>query len=170
MSVADLLIGAGAVAVLSTLVPVDVSHNSQIVSRFFLYLALAADGQSGEPEKSVLDVWHRVQSTNAPIDIAYGNRRMLEWVFERVDGVSPLERFMAPQARIPLRGPHLYADAEARLVDIARQTGDAARVQGWLRAPGYLPETMMYTFLGKPSSLLLRPPPLRYMGSVPVDN
>jgi len=162
VSVADLLIRAGATAVLSTLVPVDVRHNSQLMSRFFLHLALAAGSAASEPEASILDVWHRVQTSNVVVDLAYGNSKLQRW-FSAAEGPSPLEQFMAPNQSIPLRLPHLYADAEARLIQIAKRKGEGEgkRVQNWLRVPGYLPESLMYTMLGKPSSLILKSTPCR---------
>jgi hypothetical protein len=69
VNVADLLLRAGAVAVLSTLVPVDVTHNAQTMSRFFRYLAHAIADKSTPPGTSVLDVWHKVQALNVVVDI-----------------------------------------------------------------------------------------------------
>jgi hypothetical protein len=151
VNVGDLLLRAGALAVLSTLVPVDVRHNSQIVSRFFRYLALAMKDRSPGAVTSVLEVWHQVQGLNAVIDLTYGNPRLQHWAFSRTGGVSPIERFMTGDHG--MRRAHLYADAEARLIEIASRTGEDQRVREWLRTPGYLPESLMYTMLGSPRLL-----------------
>ncbi|WP_412873650.1 CHAT domain-containing protein [Curtobacterium poinsettiae] len=157
VSVGDLLIRAGADAVLTALVPVLVQHNSALTSRFLRYLALAIGEEAPEPATSVLDVWHRVQSSNVVIDLTYGNERLREWSFQR-DGTkpSPIKQFMTSDFGVPLRVGHLYEDAEQRLIEIAKATGDDARVRNWLRVPGYLPESLMYTLLGHPASILLR--------------
>ena len=153
VSIGDLLLRAGAVAVLSTLVPVDVRHNTQIVARFFRYLALAIGDESTKPNTSVLDVWHQVQGLNVVIDLTYGNAKLSQWAFTRNAGASPVEQFMT--GNHGLRRAHLYADAEARLIQIASSSGDDQRVRDWLRSPGYLPESLMYTMLGRPRSLLV---------------
>ncbi|WP_282852738.1 CHAT domain-containing protein [Gulosibacter sediminis] len=147
----DLLLRAGAEAVLSTLVPVDVRHNSQLVSRFFRYLALAAAGEPGHQTNSVSEVWHEVQGLNVIIDLIYGNDRLTDWAMSGSTQSSPIGRFMSgPHG---LRKGHIYADAEARLIGIAAETGEADRVRSWLRTPGYLPESLMYSMLGRPQNL-----------------
>lgn len=154
VSIADLILALGAQAVLSTLVPVDVFHNSMLMSRFFLYLSLAIRGE--EPEETLLDVWHRVQSNSVIMDIAHGHPNLLEWCFRRVEGVSPLEEFMNRRSRGRIRTTHLYEDAEQVLIEIAADRGEEARLRAWLRSPGYLPEAMMYTFIGDPGKMRLR--------------
>lgn len=55
-----------------------------------------------------------------------------------------------------LRHGHLYADAGDRLIAIATEMGDEQRVRSWLSSPGYLPESLMYTMLGRPQNILLQ--------------
>jgi hypothetical protein len=62
---------------------------------------------------------------------------------------------MSDDHGVVLRGPHLYRDAEARLLKIASIRGDEERVNTWLSSPGYLPESLMYTLLGMPGQLLV---------------
>jgi hypothetical protein len=153
VSIADLLLAKGASAVLSTLVPVDVFRSSVLMSRFLLYLSLAASGE--EPETNLLEVWHRVQTNSVILDIAYGHRGLREWCHARVNGVSPPEEFMDRRSRGRIRTTHLYEDAERVLLEIAADTGDDDRVRSWLAHPGYLPETMMYTFVGDPKNVVV---------------
>ncbi|KAB1658140.1 CHAT domain-containing protein [Pseudoclavibacter sp. CFCC 11306] len=156
VNIGDLLIRAGAVSVLSTLVPVNVFHNTQIVARFLRYVALAVNDSATPANTSVMDVWHQVQALNVVIDLVHGNRKLMEWAFTRVNGTSPIEQFMTGDHG--MRRTHLYQDAEARLVGIAARTSDEQRVRGWLRSPGYVPESLMYTMLGRPSFLLVGAP------------
>lgn len=153
VNIGDLLLRAGADAVLSTLVPVDVHHNAQTVARFFRYLARAIADTTTAPNTSILEIWHQVQSLNVVIDLTYGNPKLADWAFSKATGISPIEQFMTGDHG--LRHARLYEDAEARLITIAARTGDDERVRSWLRSPGYLPESLMYTMLGKPSSLLV---------------
>lgn len=153
VNVGDLLVRAGARAVLSTLVPVDVTHNAQTMSRFFRYLSKAIAENTGSEPTSLLEVWHETQLLNVVIDLTYGHTNLQQWAFERVGGPSPIERFMSSDHGVPLRGPHIYEDAEQRLLKVAARTGDAERVQSWLRSPGYLPESLMYTLIGDPQQL-----------------
>ncbi|KJL23479.1 CHAT domain protein [Microbacterium oxydans] len=151
VAVADLLLRAGARAVLSTLVPVGVLHNSTFMTRLLVYMSESIGGS--ETHKTLLDLWHRVQTNTVIMDILYGNPRLLEWGHSDSKGTPPIVEFMSGRSAGRLRPWHLYQDAEAVLLDIAAERGEKEAVQGWLRAPGYVPESMMYTIVGDPSSV-----------------
>lgn len=158
VSVSDLLLRSGASAVLSTLVPVRVQHNSAFMVRFLLYMSEAIGGV--ESHASVLDLWHRVQTNTVIIDILHGNPKLLAWGYSDTDGVPPIVEFMDSRSHGKIRPQHLYADAEAVLLEIAGERGKEAAVRGWLRSPGYVPESMMYTFVGDPLCIHLQAPRL----------
>ena len=151
VAVADLLLRAGARAVLSTLVPVGVLHNSTFMTRLLVYMSESIGGS--ETHATLLDLWHRVQTNTVIMDILYGNPRLLEWGHSDSKGTPPIVEFMSGRSAGRLRPWHLYQDAEAVLLDIAAERGEREAVQGWLRAPGYVPESMMYTIVGDPSSV-----------------
>jgi hypothetical protein len=151
VAVADLLLRAGARTVLSTLVPVGVHHNSTFMTRLLVYMSEAIGG--AETHTTLMDLWHRVQTNSVIMDILYGNSKLMEWGHSDVKGTPPIVEFMSGRSAGRLRPWHLYQDAEAVLLDIAAERGQKAAVQGWLRAPGYVPESMMYTIVGDPSSI-----------------
>ncbi|MFV9423255.1 CHAT domain-containing protein [Microbacterium sp. S1037] len=155
VAVSDMIVASGATAVLSTLVPVDVFHNSTFTMRFLLYLAMAAAGE--EPQTNVLEVWHRVQANSVIQDIAYGNDQLREWAHRKVGEKSPIEEFMSDASRGRLRRGHSYQDAETVISEIADRQGDGQKVRAWLKTPGYLPETIMYTLVGYPELIRLQP-------------
>lgn len=55
-----------------------------------------------------------------------------------------------------LRAGHIYTDTERVLGDIADDQGNGVRVRNWLRKPGYVPESLFYTFAGRPDRVFLR--------------
>jgi CHAT domain len=157
VSVADLLIRQGAFAVLGTLVPVDVRHNTTLMMRFLLYLGLVQAGE--EPGGTILNVWHRVQTSNAVNDIAHGNNRLQRWMMTATNGrEAPLPEFMARRSVGRLRQNRIYSDTEEVLLDIAADRGEGALLQSWLRSPGYMPESVMYQFIGMPDSVWVSSP------------
>lgn len=158
VSVSDLLLRAGAKAVLSTLVPVEVQHNSTFMLRFLHYMSKAIGGS--ENHVNVLDLWHRVQTNTVIIDVIHGNPKLTEWGYSKADGESPIAEFMRSRSRGKIRLQHLYTDTEAVLLEIAADRGEETAVRGWLRSPGYVPESMMYTFVGDPSCIRLQAPRL----------
>jgi hypothetical protein len=155
VAVADLLLRAGARAVLSTLVPVDVRHNSTFMTRLLLYMSESIGGS--EVHTTLMDLWHRVQTNTVILDVLYGNPKLLEWGHAEVNGrTPPVVEFMSTRSAGRIRTSHLYQDTEAVLLDIAEDRGEKDEVQRWLRTPGYVPESMMYTILGDPSSIRFR--------------
>lgn len=156
VSVSDLLLRAGADSVLSTLIPVDVHHNSVFMMRFLIYMSEVIAGN--EPHKNLLDIWHRVQTSSVITDIIYGNQKLKEWGHSSKNGTSPIVEFMKYRSKGRLRPWHLYQDAETVLLEIAADRGEEASVRGWLRAPGFTPESMMYTIVGDPSCIRLQSP------------
>lgn len=155
VAVADLLVRAGARAVLSTLVPVGVVHNSTFMTRLLTYMSESIGGT--ETHTTLLDLWHRVQTNTVILDILYGNPKLMEWGHSDVRGTPPIVEFMSRRFVGRIRPWHLYTDAETLLLDIAEERGEKTLIQGWLRAPGYVPESMMYTIVGDPSSVRFQP-------------
>jgi hypothetical protein len=155
VSVADLLVREGAMAVLGTQVPVDVRHNAILMARFFVNIAETLAGKV--EDLTLLDVWHRVQSNNPINDVLLGNRYLREWGFARRRGGSVLERFMLERSVGQVRAAFVYDDTERVLVEMAGEDGIEAQVRNWLHAPGYIPESMFYVFSGRPDRIYVHP-------------
>lgn len=157
VSVVDLLLQQGVIAVLGTQVPVDVRHNAVLMSRFFVYIreALART----ETEASLLEVWHRTVGGNPLNDIFYGNDRLGDFSRQPFGDGVVLTEFMLRASTGRLRRGHVYADTERVLVDMAAELGIGDKVSNWLRDPGYLPESAMYAFYGHPDRIRLAPHP-----------
>ena len=155
VTVADLLLREGAIAVLGTLVPVDVVHNATLMNRLFLYMTLVLAGEADHG--SFREVWHRVQMSNAVHDVTSGNPRTQEWFMSRTrGGPSPQELFKNERSTGRIRPGHAYQDTESVLLEIADEFGDADRVRGWLRGQGYVPESALYCLLGDPDRIYLQ--------------
>jgi len=157
VSVADMLFREGARAVLGTQVPVDVGRNAMLMVRFFIYVAEVLAGR--EDHSSLLEIWHRVQASNAFNDILTGNRALAKWASTRMTNGSPvLREFMSVRSAGRLRPNHVYKDTEDVLLEMASEQGVGDRVRTWLRSPGYTPESAFYVFLGTPERIFLRLP------------
>jgi hypothetical protein len=158
VSVSDLALRHGAMAILGTLLPVDARHTGFVINRALLYMILSVLGS--EPETTVADAVARALASNAVIDILHGSAAMRAWGFsEGPYGVVPQVEFMSSRSHGRLRAGHIYADSESVLVDIARDHGpDRERmVKQFLSASSYVPETLFYTLIGCPERVVLRP-------------
>jgi hypothetical protein len=156
VTITDLLLREGAVAVLGTQVPVDVRHNSMLMMRFFLYMTEALKGR--EQHSNLLEVWHHVQMSNAINDILDGETSLHSWGMSNgPSGLPVLTEFMRLRAPGRLRWGHIYQDTEAVLGEIADEQGMGEMVRNWFKAPGYVPESLFYVFNGRPERIYLKP-------------
>ncbi|CAM3313346.1 CHAT domain protein [Arthrobacter ulcerisalmonis] len=157
VTITDLLLREGAIAVLGTLVPVNVVHNAVLMQRFFVYMIEVLAGRADH--KSVREVWHRVQTSNAVHDVTSGHPMFEEWFMTRppAGGPSPHELFKLGGSTKRLRRGNVYGDTEARLLEIADGFGDKDRVTNWLKHD-YVPESAFYCFIGDPDRIHLQPP------------
>ncbi|MCL7428142.1 CHAT domain-containing protein [Streptomyces sp. YS415] len=155
VSITDLLIREGVRAVLGTQVPVDVRRNAILMARFFINIAVAS-GQA-EEHPTLLEIWHRVQSSNAVNDVfAAGSQSLSAWGRSLMpNGETVLSDFMLNRSRGRLRPPHIYEDTETVLGEMADDQGQGARVRNWFRKPGYVPESLFYLFAGMPDRILI---------------
>ncbi len=149
VTITDLLLREGAMAVLGTQVPVHVARNAILMMRFLLYITESLAGR--EEHSTLLDVWHRVQASNAVNDVVTGSRPLHTWSMSSGSGATtPLVEFMSARSSGRLRAGHIYADTERVIGEIADDRGDGDRVRNWLRHPGYVPESLFYVFAGRP--------------------
>lgn len=156
LSIADLLIREGAIAVLGTQVPVDVYHNSLFMGRFFSYLAESALQRSDH--QTLLELWQYVQTSNAVNDIIGGSEALRKWGLSATDsGLPVIQEFMMNRATGNLRHGHIYRDTEDVLGRIADDQGIGNKVRNWFRSPGYVPESLFYILIGRPERVLLGP-------------
>ncbi|MGW8955608.1 CHAT domain-containing protein [Streptomyces sp. NPDC055709] len=154
VSVTDLLLREGVLAVLGTQVPVRVDRNAVLMGRFLVNVVeeLNRPGRHA----TVLDVWHHVQTGNAVNDILGASASLQNWARSRsAGGIPVLMDFMMNTSAGRLRGPHIYADTEHVLGEMADDMGMGARVRNWFRRPGYVPESLFYLFVGRPERVHL---------------
>ncbi len=156
VSLTDLLLREGAVAVLGTQVPVDVRRNAVLMMRFFLNMIDVLAGR--ERYSNLLEVWHHVQTTNAINDVLSGASSIHNWgMADGPSGLPVITEFMQLRSPGRLRWGHIYHDTETVLAEIADDQGMGERVRNWFKSPGYIPESLFYVFAGRPERIYLRP-------------
>lgn len=159
VKVVDMMLREGAMAILSTQIPVDVRHNATLMGRFFANIAEPL-GRRGD-HVTLADVWQHVQASNPINDIVNSNKYLAEWLLApRLGKPNRLEEFMLSASVNRLRSSHIYSDTEDVLVEMAELEGIGDRVRRWLAAPGYMPESMFYVFWGSPERIFLNYPPV----------
>jgi CHAT domain len=163
VTVADMLIRAGATAVLGTLIPVKVHRNAQLVNRFLLYVIEALEGRI--PLRTIADVWQHVCASHAVHEIAGATRRLHEWFLSEQNGVTVDAEFKNNRSAGRLRLAHVYDDTRKILEEIAAERGALELVRNTLDSQSFLPESAFYTLLGRPERLVLNDPLVRRLGA-----
>lgn len=153
----DLFLRDGAMAVLSTLVPVNVIRNANLMVRLVVYMLEAQSNNSNL--NSLADIWHFTQSTNAVHDILDGAPAIRNWGYSRRNGVSPIEAFKNERSHGRLSKANIYQDSVAVLQELADEDGTGKRFSQWITSQGFQPESLFYTMLGWPDRLFMRPVP-----------
>ncbi|MFF9818936.1 CHAT domain-containing protein [Streptomyces sp. NPDC014006] len=154
VTVTDLLLREGVLAVLGTQVPVRVDRNAVLMGRFLVNVA--EELKRPGTEETLLDLWHHVQTGNVVNDILQSSASLSNWGTSRTSGgVSVLEEFMLNASVGRLRMGHMYTDTEQVLGEIAENMGIGPKVTNWFRRPGYVPESLFYLFAGRPERIHL---------------
>lgn len=159
VSVADLALRLGALAVLGTLVPIRVTHNPFVISRIFTYIIESIHRR--EPHLNLADAVARALASNAVLDVLHGAPRMLQWGFSPGPHGQPCPQveFMSTRANGRLRASHVYEDTEKILIEIAEGHGPqyGRYVREFLKNSSYVPESLFYVMIGCPEQIILQP-------------
>jgi len=158
VNVADLLLANGAVAVLGTLVPIDVRRNTILMGRLFTLMMETIKGQA--PYRSFDQLWHYVATSNAVAEVLTATPNLTRWATEGEFEQTALTEFMMRRSQGRLRPTHIYEDTEAVLVEIAEERGFGAHLRSTLRSQRYVPESLLYTLIGRPDHIVVADPAL----------
>ncbi|WNG27429.1 CHAT domain-containing protein [Cystobacter fuscus] len=156
VSVADLLLRQGAVAVLGTLIPVDVRKNAILMMRLFVYILETMQGNY--PFRSLDQVWHHVASSNAISEVLSSSHALSQWAGSVFEGRTVIEEFMLHRSKSRLRPGHIYEDTERLLEEIARERGCGEWFNAAMKSQGYFPESILYTMIGRPDRIVVNDP------------
>jgi len=137
VSVADVMVRQGAVAIIGTLIPIKVRRNALLMTRFFVNIVATLKGEF--PMRTIEDVWHYTVTSNAVNDILDGNMSLSNWAHEGDYEQTVIYEFMQKRSVGRLRKGHIYKDSEEILLEIARERGIESTFRAWMRFPGYIP-------------------------------
>lgn len=153
VSVADLLFAGGASAVLGTLVPIEVRRNAMSMVRLFTYVMETIRGT--EQHRTFDEIWHRVATSNAVNEVLSASESLNKWATAGGHEKSVIHEFMRVRSKGSLRRGHIYEDTEAVLQEIANERGIGRRFRATMVSQRYIPESVFYTFVGRPDRIVL---------------
>lgn len=154
LSIADMLIQRGALAVLGTQIPIDVRRNALLMSRLFTYWSEAGK-PGGVGHGNLAQMWRHVIASHAAIDIAHVSERVSEWFY--LSGA--IKEFMHKRSVGALTTGHVHQQSKEILLQMAQEDNPSvARAFGQaLRERMYFPETFFYYWLGWPEHVVFQP-------------
>ena len=159
VSVGDMFIRNGALAVLGTFIPVHVRRNAMLIVRLFVEIF---EVRSGWSEMRTLDqIWSHVVSTNAIHEIIASSSRNLSKLERWANtpnkfGNIPQKEFKMNLSVNRLRSTHIYRDTENILQEMAYRDGIGEYFDSYIKATGYFPESIFYQFVGMPENVFIR--------------
>ncbi|MCR3906965.1 MAG: hypothetical protein NUK62_08090, partial [Tenericutes bacterium] len=147
INISDLFFRNGAICSIGTLIPIDVNKNIKLMSRLFVYITEALEA---EDETSFDMIWTHVVSTNAILEILESSKKLHKWAMTRINGISPLEKFMLNHSKIQLNPKHIYRDSIKRLIEISKKDGKENHIKSVIKSQGIFPESVFYLLTGNP--------------------
>lgn len=156
VNIGDMLLRHGALAVLGTLIPVDVRRNATLMARLFANIKAAIEGVM--PFRTFEDVWTFVVASNAFNEIMSTttglNAAMGAGSHAGFKG-SFFEEFMMRRSPGRLTRGHVYKNTEEVLLEIASERGFAHQLRPVIESRSYFPESLFYTMIGRPDRIVL---------------
>ena len=155
--VGDMMLRAGAIAVLTTLIPVNVMRNATLLVRLFTYIR---EAQKKFNNLNSLDqIWQHVIATNALHEIIAGSKNIEIWANTKdKEGKTPQERFKMERSVGKLDFNNIYNDTEKILIQMAKEDGIGEKMENYLKSQGYFPESIFYQWLGSPENIFVYNP------------
>lgn len=154
VSVADLFIRNGAIAVLGTFIPVDVRKNSLLMVRLFVYIM---EAQAGSNMLKTLDeAWSFVVASNAVNEIIGSSKVLMEWAMKlKPDGSFPLKDFQLKESIGKLRYTHIYEDTMKILGEMLAKDGLERYLEPIVKSKDFFAESLFYQLIGFPENIFL---------------
>lgn len=155
-SVNNAFLDAGALAILGTLIPVDVIENSSITQRFFFYISETLEGH--HDCKDLADAWKRVVNANVFSSILNSTKKLSEWALtnnsEQKNAYELFFEKIKEKGEVP---GNIHQQTVEILKEIANEAGIGEYLDIILERNGYITEGIFYIFSGYPEKVLIQP-------------
>ncbi|MFF2855579.1 CHAT domain-containing protein [Peribacillus sp. NPDC058002] len=150
-TVSDAFLNAGALAVLGTLIPVNVRHNALLTKRFFLYISEVLEGNFSC--RNIAEVLPRIISLNTVYEVLDSSEKLRVWAYEKNGKTkAPIEEYYE---RLDASFGQVHSQTISTLKDIAKGTEMEAYLESIIRSRGYISESFFYIFSGYPENIIL---------------
>lgn len=154
VNVADMLMRAGAEAVLGTFIPIDAKRNMVLINRLYTYIAEAQKGSM--QYKTLSEAWSGVVATNAIHEMAETSKKFFDWIWGvNSKGTIRMMDFTMARSVGRLHGSSMYADTILIVKEMLHEEGLDGKFNDVLNQENYFPESFFYQWVGFPENIFL---------------
>ncbi|MGN1224068.1 MAG: hypothetical protein ACI4TG_03045 [Ruminococcus sp.] len=154
VTIADMFIRNGAIAVLSTFIPVNVKKNMIIMTRLFTYISEAQNGSN--QYKTLSELWNGLVVTNAIHEILEESPKLKLWMHEKnANGVPRTIDFQLNRSVGRLNNTNAYSETITIIKEMLKEEGLDGKYSNILDNYNYFPESFFYQFIGNPENIFL---------------
>jgi hypothetical protein len=153
VSVADMFIRNGAMAVLGTFIPVDVKRNTKLMLRFFIYILETQEGN--EHIRNISELWSFIVSTNAIHEIVDASPSLKSWMGEKQHTISRMEDFQLNRCRNRLTAQNAYEVTIQIIKEMLKEENMSGKFSNVLDDYDFFPESLFYQLIGYPENILI---------------
>ena len=154
ITIADMFLRCGALAVLGTFIPVNASSNMILMTRLFTYIAEAQN--KNKQYKTLSDAWSGIVASNAIHELMGRSERFKFWMHSvGKNGKARIVDFQLYRCVGRLRPTHIYSDTINIVKEMLAEEGMQGKFDNILSQNDYFPESIFYQFLGSPENVFL---------------
>lgn len=154
ITIADMFLRKGALAVLGTFIPINAHRNLILMTRLFTYIAEAQHKNS--QYKTLADAWSGIVASNAIHELMLGSKRFQKWMHENgKNGISRIKDFQLNRCVNRLRITNVYSDTIKIIKEMLAEENMQGKFDNILSQNDFFPESFFYQFLGSPENVFL---------------
>ncbi|MED0983012.1 CHAT domain-containing protein [Bacillus paramycoides] len=151
----DAFLEAGALAVLGTLIPVNVKENAMITQRFFQYIIETLEGHHNCFD--LAEAWKRVVAMNAVSEILSASKKLIAWsITTNENGKTPYDEYFEEIKKSEIYPGKVHDQSIEILKRIADRAGMKTYLESVLQSQGYISESFFYLFSGYPEKIIIK--------------
>ena len=154
ITIADMFLRCGALAVLGTFIPVNAQSNLLLMLRLFTYVVEAQ--HKNKQYKTLSDAWSGIVATNAIHELMAKSEKFKIWMHSvGKNGKRRIMDFQLERCVGRLRPTHIYSDTITIIKEMLLEEGMQGKFDNILSQKDYFPESVFYQLIGSPENIFL---------------
>ncbi|SDY37401.1 CHAT domain-containing protein [Ruminococcaceae bacterium YAD3003] len=155
VSISDMFLRWGAVAVLGTYIPIDPQRNAYLMARLFSNISRSICNKL--PYKDLLECWSGCTATNILVEMMSELDSFAKWLEKKnKSGITHIEDFEKRARSRTMIARKSYEDTCSIINEMLNEEGLSGKFSNLLSEHNFFPEMSFYQWEGKPESFILK--------------